>query len=414
MKSIVFSLILLAVAITMHAETIPFLGVSTKDIDHYSYAQYQITDGYGILIVDVVKGSAAETAGLAKEQIIRTYNGEKVYTRSQLTRMIRNSSIGDKILITTWEKGGDASHQVILGEKEEKSHNKRAWMGISLSEDLQNDQFTENYGLLVTVISEDSPADKAGLNVDDIILSINKEKLYCQDQVRPMMHNFQPGDKINVKYWRNNDYLETTLTLAEMSKDLFEVDDLFHGLDIIDGLDDIYGLWNIVGLPEKLHILAYQDSSSKILGVIISEAEDGEKEQMKPRSGLLIEKVIPETPAETGGLLSGDVILSINGTRITEFDDIGKVLSGVDFDQDFQVTIMRKDQEKQLTITLKPVSDDVWSKYYSNVLENDILKEIMKNKKPIDYFYKSLEDFEKKLPRDIQIEIKGLDESGPM
>ncbi len=417
MKYFIFSLILLVAVITMNAETIPFLGVSTLDIDHSSYAQYQITDGYGILIADVVKGSAAETAGMQKGMIIRTYQGEKVYTRNQLTRMIRNSTLGDNVLITIWKEGEETSYKVTLGEKEEKSRIKLAWMGVSISEDFQSEGFTDDHGLQVTVVSDESPADKAGLLIDDIILSINKEKLYSQDQVRPMMRTFQPGDMINIHYWRNGDYHDTTLTLAEMSNnffEFFEVDDLFHGLDIIDGLDDIYGIWDAVGLPEKLHVLAYQDSSNKILGVIISEVEDDKYEQMKIKSGLLVDKVIPETSADVGGVLSGDIILKINDSEIKEFDDIGEILKDVDFDQEFQLTIMRNDQEKKLKIILKPVSDEIWNKYYSDMLENDILKVIMKNKKPIDYFYKSLGDFENKLPRDIEIEIKGHEDSGPM
>ena len=414
MRNIIFILLLLGMFISISAETIPFLGVATTDINHSSYTKYGISDGYGILIKYAVEGSQAAEAGLKKGMIIRTYQDEKVYTQKQLTRMIRNSNVGEKVKIVVFDNESEKTFNVVLGEKEYVKHKNPVWMGVSLKDDFDQENFDLNYGLLITMVSEDSPAEKAGLLDDDIMLEIQGEKLYSQDQVRPMLKKYQPEDKIMVKYWRDGNQEETELKLGEMSFDWYDlqaIDQVFSGLDILDDLDDVYGIWNSLGLPESMHVFAYQDSSSKILGVIVSGPHEEDEDHGKTE-GLVIEKVIPETPAAEGGMQAGDIILKINGEDVSEFDDIGEIISKVDYDDSFKVNIIRDEKPKDLILIMKPVTDEVWEKYYSGILENDVIKIFMNKDKPIDFYYKNLEDIGAKLSNEIEYEINH-GESGP-
>jgi len=414
MRNVIISLLLLGIILSINAETIPFLGVATVDINHSSYTKYGITDGYGISIKYVVEGSQAEKAGLKKDMIIRNYQGENVYTKNQLVRMIRNSTVGEKVKITIMENESVNTFDVELGEKEYIEQKKPVWMGVSLKDDFDQENFDLNYGLLITMVSEDSPAGKAGLLDDDIMLEIQGEKLYSQDQVRPMLKKYQPEDKIMVKYWRDGNQEETELELGEMPFDWYDlqaIDQVFSGLDILDDLDDVYGIWNSLGLPESMHVFAYQDSSSKILGVIVSGTHEEDEDHGKT-DGLVIEKVIPETPAAEGGMQAGDIILKINGENVSEFDNIGEIISKVDYDDSFKVNIIRDEKSKDLILIMKPVTDEVWEKYYSGIMENDVIKIFMNKDKPIDSYYKNLEDIGSKLPKKIEYELNH-GESGP-
>ncbi|MDP8221324.1 MAG: PDZ domain-containing protein [Candidatus Stygibacter frigidus] len=407
MRNIIISLLFLVMLMCINAETIPFLGVATSDINHSAYADYGITDNYGILIKNVVEGSQAEKAGMKKGMIIRSYQGENVYTQNQLTRMIRNSKVGDKVKIVVFENENEKTFDVALGEKEYTEYKKPVWMGVSLSDDFDLENFDLNYGLQITLVKEESPAEQAGLKVDDVMLSIHGEKLYAVDQVRPMLKKYQSGDKVAVQYWRAGKKAETELELGELPLDWYDlqaIDQIFNGLDIMDDLDDVYGLWNSVGLPETMHVFAYQDSSSKILGVIVSDTYK-EEDDSGNQDGLKIDKVIPETPAAEGGMMAGDIVLEINGEKVSEFDDIVGIISKVDYNDSFKVKIIRDDKPKDLILIMKPVTDEVWQKYYSGLLENDVIKVFMNKGKPIDFYYQNLEGIGDKLPKKIEHEL---------
>jgi len=408
MRNIIISLLLLGMMMSINADIIPFLGVATSDINHSAYAKYGITDGYGIMIKQVVEGSQAENAGLKKGMIIRSYQDEKVYTQKQLTRMIRNSKVGEMVKIVVFDNESEKTFEVVLGEKEYTEYKKPVWMGVSLSDDFKQENFDLNYGLQITLVKEESPAEQAGLMIDDVLLSIQGEKLYAVDQVRPMLKKYQSGDKVKVDYWRGGKEAETELKLGELELDWYDlqaVDQIFNGLDIVDDLDDVYDLWNSIGLPETMHVFAYQDSSSKILGVIVSDTDKDDDDQ-DIQDGLKIDKVIPETPAAEGGMLAGDIVLEINGEKVSEFDDIGEIINKVDYDDSFKVKIIRDEKPKDLILIMKPVTDEIWGKYYSGLLENDVIKVFMNKGKPIDFYYDHLEDIGDKLSKEIEYEMK--------
>ncbi|MCF7911836.1 MAG: PDZ domain-containing protein [Candidatus Cloacimonetes bacterium] len=416
MKILLFGFVLLGILFSLQAEIIPFLGVTTADIVYSSYTKYEITDGFGVLIQKIVAESQAEEAGLQKDMIIRTFKGEKVYTRKQLVRMIRNSEIGETVEIGVLAEGKEQIYNIALGEREIRERHNPAWMGVTLQDKFELEGFTEKYGLLITSVSKESPALKAGLQENDVMLSLQDEKLYAQDQVRAMLKLYKPEDQVKVEYWQDGIKLSTILTLGELSLDMIDlrkIDNIFNNLDISDKLEDVYGIWNSLGLPEALHVFAFQDSSSKILGVIVSDISDEMLAEAGIPAGLKVDKVIPETPADAGGILAGDIILKINDRIVSEFEDIGKILKDVEYGANFEMNVLRDDKPQTLKITMTSVTDEVWDKYYSNMLENDVFKVFIDKDKPLDFYYENLEDLDDEINHEIELEYFKSD-SGSM
>ena len=85
------------------------------------------------------------------------------------------------------------------------------------------------------------------------------------------------------------------------------------------------------------------------IGVILREQED-------PK-GIWIERVIPGRPAEKAGLLSGDQFLAIDGKEVTKVKEIQDALAEKDWGKDVTVTILRKGQKKEITVTLPLLKD---------------------------------------------------------
>ena len=82
-----------------------FLGVTTDEYEG------------GAKVEEVVKGSAAEKAGLKKGDIIKKIDNEKVDGPDELTKIIRSKNPKDEVKVFYKRDGKEASVKAVLGEK---------------------------------------------------------------------------------------------------------------------------------------------------------------------------------------------------------------------------------------------------------------------------------------------------------
>lgn len=100
----------------------------------------------------------------------------------------------------------------------------RAFLGVQLANtSYSNNDFSlysmffnsVNYGALVTEVVENSPAEKAGIKKNDIIVSVDNEVVSQASDVTSKISNFNVGDKITIGLIRDNKTLNVDVTLAE-------------------------------------------------------------------------------------------------------------------------------------------------------------------------------------------------------
>lgn len=60
-----------------------------------------------------------------------------------------------------------------------------------------------------------SPADKAGLRIDDVILEVDGEKVTRENTLQSIVQRHAPGDKLKLKVWRAGSTFAVTATLDE-------------------------------------------------------------------------------------------------------------------------------------------------------------------------------------------------------
>ena len=78
------------------------------------------------------------------------------------------------------------------------------------------------------------------------------------------------------------------------------------------------------------------------------------KQQKEDQKGLVIEKVLPGSPAEKAGLLSGDQLISVEGREVTEVKEIHQVLEQKGWGNTIVFTVLREGMRKEITVTLPP------------------------------------------------------------
>ncbi|SDN77263.1 DegQ family serine endoprotease [Phyllobacterium sp. TAF24] len=84
---------------------------------------------------------------------------------------------------------------------------------------------------------------------------------------------------------------------------------------------------------------------------------------MKQPYGALVTSVVKDGPAEKGGLLVGDVVLSVDDFRIENFDGLGYRLSTAGIGKTVKLGVLSRSKEKVISLVLeKPRPDDPSSK----------------------------------------------------
>lgn len=96
----------------------PFLGVSMSDINEEIRQQLSLGhETRGILVVEVVKGTAAEKAGIKAMDIITDIDGEKISSAEQLQDIVSGHEVGDKITLNILRNGKALSFTANLQAK---------------------------------------------------------------------------------------------------------------------------------------------------------------------------------------------------------------------------------------------------------------------------------------------------------
>ncbi|MEA3475366.1 MAG: PDZ domain-containing protein [Candidatus Cloacimonadota bacterium] len=104
-------------------------------------------------------------------------------------------------------------------EIEEKSESAETpFMGVYLDdidfEDAYEMHYDYNYGVLLDGVVKGGPADKAGLMESDIIMEFDGQKARFEDHLTRLIRSKQVGDKVEVKFFRDEKIMTTTLTLG--------------------------------------------------------------------------------------------------------------------------------------------------------------------------------------------------------
>jgi serine protease Do len=94
-----------------------------------------------------------------------------------------------------------------------------AWLGVKMltvTPAIQSQyDLAVDYGALIVEVLSSSPAAKAGLEPDDVIIEFGGAETRDSDQLRAAIRSHVPGDKVTVKYVRGTSTATTDVTLVQ-------------------------------------------------------------------------------------------------------------------------------------------------------------------------------------------------------
>jgi len=190
-----------------------FLGVVSEKTDK------------GARITSVQKESAAEKAGLKKDDIITKIGDAKIEGSDDLYESIGKYKPEDKVTVTYLRDGKESTTTATLGKNATEARvfnfknedfkfempempgmngmdfnfnfNHKPRLGLEI-QDLENSK-----GVKILDVDSDTPASKAGLQKNDVITELDGKPINSVDDLKAKLRDLKPGDSITLSYQRD-------------------------------------------------------------------------------------------------------------------------------------------------------------------------------------------------------------------
>ena len=216
------------------------LGLSIEDVADNDAADE------GAVVRDVRPDSPAASGGFVDGDVIVEFDGERVRSARQLTRLVQETPVGRTVAATvvrddrrvqlevTPESGavmaaapplrnlGNFVSRVMPGAGWDFTYDFRTTRGpVRLGVHVQElspqlaEYFGVDDGVLVSSVDEESVASAAGLQAGDVITSVDGRAVDDIDRLRRRLSAVDPGEEVSIGVTRAGRELELTATINE-------------------------------------------------------------------------------------------------------------------------------------------------------------------------------------------------------
>ncbi len=165
----------------------------------------------------------------------------------------------------------------------------------------------ENERTVAFQVYPDSPAEKAGLKVGDVIQSVDQQAVTTFDQILDVLRKKKVGEKLSVAVLRGEESLTIEATLT--------------------------------GRPGT-----QQAQPAAVWLGLNAESREGK---------IVLSQVVENGPAAKAGLQVGDVVHKLNDQDISDFTAVTQQIRGMTSGASVKLTVLRGEETKELTIVLE-------------------------------------------------------------
>ncbi|MBW8036574.1 MAG: PDZ domain-containing protein, partial [Planctomycetes bacterium] len=169
----------------------------------------------------------------------------------------------------------------------------RGFIGIEMDpQDISSDLaklfgLKKNKGVIVTRVFEGSPAEKGGIEKDDVIIKLNGKEVDNFLKFRNSIAMFSPGTKIKMVVWRDGKEVELKIEVGSQ--------------------DESRAFGSVSSDVGRQFGLEVKDIDKEL----------AEKYGLDVEEGVVVSKVVKGSSAEQKGLREGMVILSVERMRVS-------------------------------------------------------------------------------------------------
>ena len=186
-------------------------------------------------------------------------------------------------------------------------------------------------GALVNSVEKGSPADKAGVEATDIILSFDSKPVEGSSDLPRIVGSTRPGSQSALEVWRKGQTRKLNITVAELQEDRVASRD------------------TPVAKPKA-------EVPANRLGIVVGELSAEQKKGIGLTYGLVVTEVRPDSKAD---VRKGDVLLTMvhkgQHTELKSVDQFNKLLAGLD--KNAVITLQVRRGESTAFVTISGLTD---------------------------------------------------------
>jgi serine protease Do len=221
----------------------------------------------------------------------------------------------------------------IYKQLREQGRVSRGWLGV-LIQDVTR-ELAESFGMkqphgaLVAKVLNDSPAERAGFMVGDVIVSFNGDKIDVSSDLPPMVGSTKVGKTVSARVIRHGKQVNLKVKIAELP-----VDENTR-----------------LALSDK-----NENKTQNPLHVVVEDLSEEQRKQLELNDhGVIISHVSPG-PAYKAGVRNGDVMLLINNVKIKNAKHFDELVNQLPRDKSVPILIQRRGGPVFLALRLEDES----------------------------------------------------------
>ena len=190
-----------------------WMGVRIRDLSEQEMDEiakrHGIREGFGVVIIDVMEGTPAEKAGIKSGDLVVAFEERPVTDSRLLQRLIGGAGAGQDVRLTVLRTDGRRRLEVRLAAMPRPVLGERisAEFGFLVRE-------PEPAGSAAPTISgviRRSAAERAGLEVSDVILEVNDQAVATREALREAMADASIEGPLRLTIRRGGSRLSVTL-----------------------------------------------------------------------------------------------------------------------------------------------------------------------------------------------------------
>lgn len=233
-------------------------------------------------------------------------------------------------------------------------------------EDINNEnmgryRLNQARGVGITRVIADSPAEKAGLKKDDVILRLDGENVTSVRKLNRLVSEIAPDHSVKITISRNGAEQELTATMGKRrnsssARDYFQVEPRvwkWEGPNVDKFNREFKGFQlDRDGLFNNNNDLTFLFTNTRRIGVSTVELTKQLADYFGVTSGkgALVTSVVEDGPAAKAGIKAGDVITAVDGEEVDSPGDVSRVISKKK-EGDVTLTVIRNKSQQTFRVT---------------------------------------------------------------
>lgn len=228
----------------------------------------------------------------------------------------------------------------IADELRQHGRVRKGWLGVTVEPDKGG-----NY-VIITRVVKDSPAASAGLKRGDALIEIAGKPLRSFNDLSHAVKALKPEQKVKLGVLRANTRKSVLAVIGEAKSRRY------GPMVIPEGDVKFFDTPDFARTIPKTREYYFKVQGTRSLGLesIPLTPELAGALKVKEGKGLLVSKVIEDSPTHKAGLKAADVIVQINDDTIASNTDLRKILSGLEDDEPVSISFYRDGKRKVLEV----------------------------------------------------------------